>query len=680
MVTTRKTNADKHPGRVDKKKTKRTKEKIKADKARAKAEARGREEEARAEHRTVVNSVARLEDVVALVEEDARTHADRPDLQYDPPRPQPKELTRSASRPGSQDPFEPRGDDELTSEQGDPEQDDTLAQSGADATLDGFTSDFAREDDEGQVLAHRASDEHNDDAEHTQSTGSDEERITPARYLSKRGKKKEKNTGRGSFRAEVNTAHKNSTSEKWKTPPGGTLRTVSKRVKEATVGGLSYNWKAKTEHIRRQGPSVTSRIMNTEVENNSLGKGRRPLSEPGKDEDDVIATARDSASGAKKCTARRPTSSSASVPVRQSTSTTQPLVLGRVVGPSRNTDQMGVTVRKAANTAMVKTGSWDPKEKSVRRPRPTLMDLPLPQTGRYHQNWRKKFVPLLISWAGSQEDPFGTNGQIDGAIESIWERVYPDLAVDDEEMDIIVILAENTLNNWRSDIGKAGHRAVVDMWDTDPSKFSSPKGQANHVADNLKNLQFLYENPKATSGRGAFCSHLVSKVFSLHIRKISTGPDVHIPQVGGLALAAAAVERGLTFFKTGEDMPRPERDPETGRPMPRHNRGLGFSDSLWGNKAREFVKTTTRLTEKHWEEIIDHTAIFMNTYTIDSDDEGNTNNTDAETDIPNSRALIDLDCVEFGLAQHLNLAQGSDLMQDCTLTLEFNPVPGWILE
>ncbi|KAH8979761.1 hypothetical protein EDB92DRAFT_2118630 [Lactarius akahatsu] len=647
MVTTRKTNADKHPGRVDKKKTKRTKEKIKADKARAEAEAFAREEKARAEHRAVVDNVAQLEDMIALVEKDARTHADRPDLQYDPPRPQSKELTRSASRPGSQDPFEPRGDDEFTSEQDNPEKDDT--QSGADATLAGFTSDCACEDDEGQVLAHRDSDEHNDDSEseYTQSTGSDEERITPARYLSKREKKKKKkkeeNTGRGSFRAEVNAACKNSTSEKRKTPPGGTLRTVSKRVKEATVGGLSYNWKAKIEHIRRQGPSVTSRIVNTEVENNSLGKGRRPLSEPsGEDEDDVIATARASASGAKKsrqCTAPRPTSGSAPVPIRQSTSTTQPLVLGRVVGPSRNTDQMGVTVRKVA---MMSTGSRDPKQKSARRLRPTLADLPLPRTGRYLQNWRKKFVPLLISWAGSQEDPFGTNGRIDGAIKSVWGRVYPDLVVDDEEMDIIVILAENSLNNWRSDIGKAGHRAVVDMWDTDPS-FSSPEGRANHVADNLKNLQFLYKNPKATSGRGAFCSHLVSKVFSFHLRKISTGPDVHIPQVGGLALAAAAVERGLTFFKTGEDILKPERDPETGRPMSRQGRGLGFSDSLWGNKAREFVKTTTRLTEKHWEEIIDHTAIFMNTYTIDSDDEGNTNNTDAETDIPNPRALIDLD-------------------------------------
>lgn len=68
------------------------------------------------------------------------------------------------------------------------------------------------------------------------------------------------------------------------------------------------------------------------------------------------------------------------------------------------------------------------------------MDLPLPRTGRHLQNWRKKFVPRLISWAGSQEDPFGTNGRIDGAVKSVWKRVYPDIGIDDADMDIVIIV------------------------------------------------------------------------------------------------------------------------------------------------------------------------------------------------------------------------------------------------
>jgi hypothetical protein len=55
--------------------------------------------------------------------------------------------------------------------------------------------------------------------------------------------------------------------------------------------------------------------------------------------------------------------------------------------------------------------------------------------------------------------------------------------------------AENTLNNWRSDIGKLGYRTVVELWDADPFKLSSAKDWAVYVANNLMNLRFLYKFP-----------------------------------------------------------------------------------------------------------------------------------------------------------------------------------------
>ena len=104
------------------------------------------------------------------------------------------------------------------------------------------------------------------------------------------------------------------------------------------------------------------------------------------------------------------------------------------------------------------------------------------------------------------------------------------------------------------------------------------------------------------------------------------------------------MERSLTFFKTGKDVLKLEHDPETGQLMPRAIRGLGFTENLWGNKAREFVKTTMRLTDKHWEDITENTASFMSTVILDSDDESNGNNNgDAEMVSPNPRSIIDLD-------------------------------------
>jgi hypothetical protein len=107
------------------------------------------------------------------------------------------------------------------------------------------------------------------------------------------------------------------------------------------------------------------------------------------------------------------------------------------------------------------------------------------------------------------------------------------------------------------------------------------------------------------------------------------------------------VERGLTFFKTREDVLKLDRDPETGKQIPHTICSVGFTKTLWGNKAREFVKTTTRLTDKHWEEIVENAASFMNTTILDLDNKSNSNNNgNAETVSPNPQSIIDLDwCV-----------------------------------
>lgn len=35
-------------------------------------------------------------------------------------------------------------------------------------------------------------------------------------------------------------------------------------------------------------------------------------------------------------------------------------------------------------------------------------------------------------------DPFGTNGMIDAPVASVWKRVYPNIVIDDTEMDVVV--------------------------------------------------------------------------------------------------------------------------------------------------------------------------------------------------------------------------------------------------
>ncbi len=83
-VTTRKTNAEVHPGRVliESQQPRRTKKQIEEDDARASAAAQDREVKATAKLRAVAECIAYLEDMVALAEMDSQTHAQRPDLHY----------------------------------------------------------------------------------------------------------------------------------------------------------------------------------------------------------------------------------------------------------------------------------------------------------------------------------------------------------------------------------------------------------------------------------------------------------------------------------------------------------------------------------------------------------------------------------------------------------------------
>lgn len=101
------------------------------------------------------------------------------------------------------------------------------------------------------------------------------------------------------------------------------------------------------------------------------------------------------------------------------------------------------------------------------------------------------------------------------------------------------------------------------------------------------------------------------------------------------------MEHGLSLFKNGEDTLRLERNPEMGRPSTCIC-DIGFTEILWGRKAREFIKMMVRLMEENWGDIIEHAAPFVTT-TISVNSDNEDDDADADTELPNARAVIDLD-------------------------------------
>ncbi|KAH9955567.1 hypothetical protein BC827DRAFT_871237 [Russula dissimulans] len=118
---------------------------------------------------------------------------------------------------------------------------------------------------------------------------------------------------------------------------------------------------------------------------------------------------------------------------------------------ARRTEQMGlrlerITSGESSNNSSLstagETGNKDSGRGRNNKPRFSKSSLLIlfqssPNHRQYSHGWGKDFVPYLLSWAGAQDDPFGTNGQMDTALLAIWEPVYPEVKISGKGLEIL---------------------------------------------------------------------------------------------------------------------------------------------------------------------------------------------------------------------------------------------------
>jgi len=68
------------------------------------------------------------------------------------------------------------------------------------------------------------------------------------------------------------------------------------------------------------------------------------------------------------------------------------------------------------------------------------------------------------------------------------------------------------------------------------------------------------------------------------------------------------VERGLTLFLTGDNN---GDDPDNRMGKERSHDTGEFKENPWGTRAREYVATTIKLRDDHWESIEEHALVYM---------------------------------------------------------------------
>ncbi|KAI0314792.1 hypothetical protein OF83DRAFT_1174448 [Amylostereum chailletii] len=228
-------------------------------------------------------------------------------------------------------------------------------------------------------------------------------------------------------------------------------------------------------------------------------------------------------------------------------------------GPKeRTTAQMGLKLESVGAAAAVK--AIDTKAVATKKSYSKLKFADLPfdtrdpvAIARWHQAIRS-----VIDWAGTCDDPFGTNEHVDfaNALQSAWDEEFPDLElnVKDEENAAIVKLACDHLNNWRSGMGKRAVALVEQIMNSGPYA-NDTSARVKWVASQLPGddgdfVPFIWEDPQAKSG--SWSSALMRDVLAWHVKRTQSSSLTFGRPTGALAAAAAAVERAITLMQMGQ--------------------------------------------------------------------------------------------------------------------------------
>ena len=91
------------------------------------------------------------------------------------------------------------------------------------------------------------------------------------------------------------------------------------------------------------------------------------------------------------------------------------------------TSHANPVITQASTTVIGELDGSNERPAPSQKKKYTKANLPFPRGGNHMYIWAKQFRPSLLSWAGSQEDPFGTNGTMHTEIILLWSHFYPNI-------------------------------------------------------------------------------------------------------------------------------------------------------------------------------------------------------------------------------------------------------------
>ncbi|KAF8805296.1 hypothetical protein BYT27DRAFT_7243389 [Phlegmacium glaucopus] len=198
--------------------------------------------------------------------------------------------------------------------------------------------------------------------------------------------------------------------------------------------------------------------------------------------------------------------------------------------------------------------------------------------------WRNAVLPAIIDWARTLKEPFAVNfhPNLQDIVEDSWNEEFPEIPAD----DAVQAVASSAIRNWRSAIGKHALLRLTKIFAAEP--FKNSKNQCKEYVENeLKGLSYIYRDPVTKSG--AYRSAALMEVYAVHQQVIMKTDDFYGYGVGALSLCAAAHERALKLWQTGN--------------VPTKDIKKSFVRKPWAVQTAAHYKVVSTLSKRVWGEI-----------------------------------------------------------------------------
>ncbi|KAI9431484.1 hypothetical protein H4582DRAFT_2084958 [Lactarius indigo] len=257
----------------------------------------------------------------------------------------------------------------------------------------------------------------------------------------------------------------------------------------------------------------------------------------------------------------------------------------------------------------------------------------IPIAGEHELAQWDLIVHGVLDWAGTLSDTFGTNEHPDllVTIQGLWDKCLPERTEDVRTNPAIKKVVIDRLNEWRSTIGKKAvtilsdfikHNATLRRDSGEVATFV--RGLLPHPHEQPVIFPLIYADPEVS--KGSWLAPMLLQVFAVHLRRVAKAPTNFGYPTGALALSTAALEHGLTLFKTGVNI----RDEKA-----TNNTSRAFDNNPWGGVVCQYSQSTSDLRERKWVQIMRAALVYL------ADRVGNSNmETQRSSVIPDGRSKI----------------------------------------